>query len=416
LNTRFDSGLFVLTVTLTIGGRMTYNDRLHPEMPKVDIIWNMTLVCPWDCKECCVDAVHVMRKHGRILVKTAGLSNVEVMSDLQGTGTIFDQVLKARQQRGLELNLSDKRKVLEHLEGFKAKVDFSGGDVLVVAENYLVLQEAAERLGRDQITLTATGAGLARYNVSDIAPFIGELNFTYDNISPQGNETRPAGYAVGNLKKATLFAKAGVRTRAECPLSRQNIDEKILRQIYLDVHHAGVQKLLLMRLFPVGRGMLRASDIPTAREYKNTILILREMEAKYGFPVLKLQCALKFFDDQSTTANPCDLVSESFGLMADGTLLSSPWAVNSIGQPLDDAWILGNLAESSLRDILDSQKAKEYRHRLNENFGHCKIHAFINSKQIRPLDRIFDKTDPLYVPEKVVTADLSTGQLLSSNN
>ena len=386
---------------------MTDNNRLNDEMPKVDIIWNMTLVCPWDCGVCCVDAVHVTRKNGRIIVKTSGLSNVEGMPDVRGKGTIFDQVLEARQKMGLELDLSGKRRVLEHLEGFKARVDFSGGDVLVVAENYQLLQEASERLGRDQITLTATGAGLARYKVQDIAPYIGELNFTYDSVSPEGNETRPAGYAIGNLRKATLFAKSGVRTRAECPLSSQNIDEKTLRQLYLDVHHAGIQKLLLMRLFPVGRGMLLSSDIPTANEYRFAISILRDMEAKYGSPVVKLQCALKFFDQYKGETNPCDLLSESFGLMADGTLLSSPWAVNSLGQPLDEAWMLGNLAETSLRDILNSSRVTEYRHRLNENFGHCKIHAFLNSKRVNLLDRIFDQTDPLYTHEASISVNQS---------
>lgn len=381
---------------------MTENKRLSDgKMSKVDIIWNMTLVCPWDCGVCCVDAVHVTRKNGLIQVRTAGFSNTEVMPDISGEGTIFDQALKVRQKQGLELDLSGKRRVLDHLEGFTAKVDFSGGDVLVVAENYKLLQEASERLGRDQITLTATGAGLARYKVPDIAPYIGELNFTYDSVSPEGNETRPAGYAIGNLRKAALFAKSGVRTRAECPLSNQNIEEEMLRQLYLDVHHAGVQKLLLMRLFPVGRGMLLASDIPTPDQYRFAISILRDMEAKYRSPVVKLQCALKFFDEYKGTANPCDLLSESFGLMADGTLLSSPWAVNSHGQPLDDAWVLGNLAETSLQDILNSPKAIEYRRRLDENFGHCKIHSFLNSERTNPLDRIFDKTDPLYAQEKI---------------
>ena len=321
----------------------------------------------------------------------------ERLADISNHGSIYDQVLKNRQDHGLELNLQGKRKILEHLEGFDAKVDFSGGDVLVVSENYQILREAAEKLGKEKITLTATGAGMIRYEVSDIAPYIGELNFTYDNVSPKGNETRPAGYAIGNLKKAALFAKEGVRTRAECPLSHQNIDPDTLRQIYLDVHNAGIDKLLLMRLFPVGRAMLRPSDVPSPQEYKKAIHILRELEAKYARPKIKLQCALKMFDqDFNDTDNPCDLVSESFGLMANGILLSSPWAINNVGQPLDDSWILGNLRETPLSEVLESSKAKEYRSRLNENFGHCKIHAFLNSNRIRPLDKIFDKSDPLY--------------------
>ena len=103
------------------------------------------------------------------------------------------------------------------------------------------------------------------------------------------------------------------------------------------------------------------------------------------------------------TENPCDLIRESFGLMSNGLLLASPWAVGPYGRPLDDVWMLGNLSTTPLSDILASEKVLEYEQHLDDNFGHCKIFAFLNSERKNVMDRLFDKADPLYtvtVPEK----------------
>lgn len=362
----------------------------------VDIIWNMTLVCSWDCPVCCVDAVHVAKKNGHIVLRSKGLSVTDTILASNGDGTIFDQAMKYRQQQGAELSLESKLQVLDNLKGFKVKLDFSGGDPLSARENLEVMQRASEKLGRQQVTLTATGAGLVKYEPDEISPFIGELNFTYDDVTTQGGENRPVGYAVGNLRKAAQFAAAGVKTRAECPLTVRNVNEQILTRLYLDLHERGIDKLLLIRLFPVGRGTLRPEEIPTIAQYRKAIDILREMEARYGGPKIKLQCALKWFDNGSLEKNPCDMFSESFGLTSRGVLLASPWAIGPTGEPLDDAWVLGNLVENTLVELLSSEKALQYAARLDENFGHCKIHSYLNSTLPNKFDRIFDKADPMY--------------------
>jgi MoaA/NifB/PqqE/SkfB family radical SAM enzyme len=304
-----------------------------------------------------------------------------------------------RQRQGAELRLSEKMRVLENMEGMPVKVDISGGDPLAVSENHDLLRVAARVLGRESVTLTATGYGLAGFDVQEVAPFISELNFTFDNPDDAGGPNRPTGYATANLRVAQRYAKKGVTTRAECPLSIRNCDEESLRRLYLALHGAEIDKLLIMRLFPVGRGYLRASDIPMAEQYRRAIATLREMERRYGNPVVKLQCALKHFDAASYDGNPCDMLRGSVGLMADGTLLASPWAVGPEGSPISDGWVLGNLAREPLSDILSSDKAQAMLARLDENFGHCKIFAYQYSRRTQDMERIFDATDPLYAEQ-----------------
>lgn len=230
-----------------------------------------------------------------------------------------------------------------------------------------------------------------------IAPLIGELNFTYDSGNAAIKEHRPEGYATSNLKQASKFATYGVKVRGETPLTIDNINDKILTQIYIDLHQANISTHLIMRLFPSGRGIFLKHKIPTVEQYRRAIELLYSLEEKYKYPRIKLQCALKYLDPKYTLEkNPCDLVTESFGLMPNGILLASPWAIGSHGQPVSEFLVLGNLVTNSMKTILQSGKVKQFTSRANENFGHCKMQSFFSVEQKRE-DMLFEKADPLYI-------------------
>ena len=41
---------------------------------KLDLIWNISLICPWDCHFCCTDAAHVERSGNSVRIREFGLS------------------------------------------------------------------------------------------------------------------------------------------------------------------------------------------------------------------------------------------------------------------------------------------------------------------------------------------------------
>lgn len=372
------------------------------EKQPLDLIWSLTLVCPWDCAMCCVDAVHVSRSPDGIVLRSEGLQKRDPYPvGREAEPDIYEFAARVRQQQGLELNLNQKLQVLDHLDGFDAKIDFSGGDPMVQRENLVVMREAARRFGRENVTLTATGAGLARLEVDELAPIIGELNFTYDSPSSGVPGLRPNRYAQGNLQRAAAFAAAGVSVRAECPLTTENSTPEMLTAIFDSLREARIPRLLVMRLFPSGRGAQVADRTPDPQRYAEAVAHLRGLERDRPGPRVRLQCALRHLEggDQGEP-NPCDLVHKSYGLLVDGTLLASPWATDGRGQPFSEEWVLGNLATNPMATILDGPKARSYRSRLDENFGHCKIFSFLNSEKTGA-DRLFDRTDPLYVDEPV---------------
>lgn len=363
--------------------------------PVRDIIWNVTPICGWDCAACCVAATHVKQKDDVVQISSPKLDRYEVIEDDGKGGNPFDRALRYRQRKGLELTLAKKLVILDHLRGQDIRLDISGGDALSPRENYLLLQEAANRFGKGAITLTATGAGLARYDIPTLAGMVSELNFTYDGEPAEVDPLRPSTYARSNLQRARKFAAAGVSTRAECPLSAQNLKPEVLTRIYMQLHEAGIDRLLLMRLFPVGRGAQVPEAIPTNEQYRRAIATFRTLEAKYEFPKVKLQCALRLMEGPSTV-NPCDALTGSFGLTWDGVLLGSPWAINESGKPADPAWVLGNLVTSSLSEILATEKVQRMQARAAENHGHCKIFSWLNGQSAEAEERVFERTDPMY--------------------
>ncbi|WP_159050218.1 HAD family hydrolase [Streptomyces sp. MMG1533] len=327
------------------------------------------------------------------------------MPDQPGQDSIYVQAARWRQGRDLELDLAGKMRILDHLSGYNPKIDFSGGDPMVLPENVQVMSEAGSRFGRDNVTLTATGAGLITWKPDQIAPLIGELNFTFDSPGYGNPEFRPRHYASRNLLHAARFARAGVKVRAECPLTTVNCSPERLEQIYRELFEHGIDTLLLMRLFPVGRGTFRRDMVPTRAQYLDAISTLQRLESTYGKPKIKLQCAMRHLAGTDDGVNPCDLMRESFGLLTDGTLLASPWALNIHGKPLDDAWILGDLGNHTLAEILASEKSMEYRGKLDQNFGQCKVFSFLHSSKEKATDRIFDRSDPLYPEDAPAGAD-----------
>jgi MoaA/NifB/PqqE/SkfB family radical SAM enzyme len=237
---------------------------------------------------------------------------------------------------------------------------------------------------------------MGRCAPADLRDHVGEINITIDH--PQSTtltDNRPAGYATTNIHWAGECVRAGLRVRAECPLTTTNCDENTIEQIYREISDAGIQTFLMMRLFTVGRGTRLPGSVPSPDQYKAAIRTARHLEQALHGPQVKVQCALRSLERPDAPTNHCDAVTKSFGLMADGTLLASPWALDVYGSPLSDEWVLGNLALTPLSEILEAGKSQAFLARCGENHNHCKICAFQNSRKVLHTDRIFDKTDQL---------------------
>ena len=305
------------------------------EDDKLDIIWNLSLVCPWNCEICCVDAAYVNTEDGEGVITSNFLTDKKNFVKDKKKGSIFNQAAKILQEDKLELDLENKLKVLDNLSGRKVKINFSGGDPLVVDENIHIIKEFSKIFGREYTEVSTTGAGLTKSNPKDLGRVIRKLKFSYDATSELYNPNRPKGYNNSNLYRASRYGKEGVFTVAETPLSIRNVSDESIDLIYQNLHRADIDTVLLMRLFSVGRGCQRKNEIPSEEQYRNAIHKYKKMESELGKPKLKVQCALKYLDEVSNE-NPCDLFRESFAITPKGLFITSAWALGRNGEPLDD--------------------------------------------------------------------------------
>ncbi len=135
-------------------------------MIKLDIIWDITSICPWDCAICCVDARYVKKTNDAILISNAKEEQTITFSN--DGKSAFEQALVHLQQQKIELTFEEKIKVIDNIDFDNVKIDFSGGDALIVPENYEVLKYASKKFGKENITLTLTGLALARTEPNDL--------------------------------------------------------------------------------------------------------------------------------------------------------------------------------------------------------------------------------------------------------
>lgn len=372
----------------------------------IDLIWNISLICPWNCTFCCTDAVHVSSSaNGVIHLWEQSLGKVttipfahDVPCHLQAVSAQinkFDIALINRQARGLELTYEQKMMVLENLTTSNVSFDFAGGDPLACYENFLVIKRASELFGRSAISITSTGASLTRYGLNSIAELIGKFEFTFDEPIHQC-KNRPKSYNNANINVAQKFARLGIKTKAQIPLHSGNLHKDDIEYIYTTLCRASINEILLMRLFPVGRAQDQYRDwtLPHS-QYIRAIDEYRRLAAKLDGPKIRLQCALRYLYHDELAENPCDAIKSSFGINWKGDLLISAWANNSNGDVLDKTFILGNLTEQPLKDIQSGKLVEQYLRRSDDNYGHCKVFAFIHSSR-STAEALFDRTDPLF--------------------
>lgn len=375
-------------------------------MEKIGIIWTLDRICEWSCDCCCVDAFGIKKEKNKLIIKSNRF-NFEEENTANNLSDLSKRAQKILRENNLALPLEKKLKILDNLKGANVEIGFSGGDLLLNDENLEVIQKASEMIGKENIGLTATGVGMRIGHIERYLDHIAQLEFTYDNVDANDENHMQPGYNSSNLagfrKIIDVCKEKGVVTQGLIPISNSNKSPQTIDRLYSTLHEIGVEQVYLMRTFPVGRAFGSRMDALSVKEYRQVIGRYYELEKEKSGPRVNIMCALKGLFPEKWN-NPCTVLKSTVDITSTGDLIIDAFAYGLKGEALRPDLIFGNLTENHLIDLLARPRVEELKKRADENPGHCKIFAYLNSQK-EGIDGFFDKTDSLieeqrpYFPE-----------------
>lgn len=312
----------------------------------MDVIWNLTRACPWDCAICCVSGFHVCNTTEYI-------------------------VQSAQKEKGKELTLAEKLTVLKILADKDFEIDFSGGDPLYYDEDFRIVEQATRWLPARKIGVSMTGSKITDAKL-ELLKKISVVEFTLDNLPEIENPFRPRGYNLASIIAMKKCIAAGIKTRAVTVLCPATITEKNLESVYRWLCENNIPEWELLRFYPVGRAVKFIEIIPSNSEYLKTMKFLRGLR---GFTKIFFQHSLRILEGTVK----CSAVVDSIGILPDGQVTACAWAIDENCYPLK-GFYLGKLPEDDLDEILDNaRRILEY----SERAKFCRTVAYIQKNNKR---------------------------------
>lgn len=347
------------------------------ENNNIEFIWSITKFCSKKCKFCCVDAVFVNPTKIEL--------NQNIDTSFKVNGNTLPHI-------PCDLDILHKNIILNNIAKLnrQIKIDFSGGDPLLQPENLLIVKQAAKLFKKENISISTTLHGITNTNICELTESLSEIGLSfYDFFHEKSYYSKKINNTL--YTKLLLIYESGTKIKIHIPLVKDFLNRKYCNKIFNLLKILHVSEILLMRVFPVGRLFFNDIGIPTKIEYLEIINNFLELESKYHYPKISIQCALQGLFSQNI--NNCKMGCNSFGITNDGMLILSAWGYERNGKILGKEWIVGDLKVSSLSDILNEQHVKEFEHMGRSNQGHCKVFCWLYGEK-NP-DSFFKDNDPL---------------------
>lgn len=312
----------------------------------MDVIWNLTRICPWDCAICCVTALHACE-----------------------TTKLY---LKRRQNDyGKELSLAEKMQALRDLCDEAFNIDFSGGDPLYYNEDLQVVEQATMWLPSDKISVSMTGVDLTERKI-ELLRKVKNVEFTIDSPPDAKNFARSEGYHLSSVIALKECVSAGIRTRAVTVLYPLTMRKSNLREVYQLLCKLGVPEWELLRFYSVGKAKRFSRLTLSKDDYLKTMALLRTFR---GPTKIFFQHSLRILEEDGV----CPAVNQSLGIFPDGSVSACAWAINVQAQPINEYFMLGKMPKQKIRDIIEAAgKRSEFQQETRES----RIITWLEAQQV----------------------------------
>lgn len=308
------------------------------------IIWNMTRLCPWTCKFCCVGA--------------------ECISGLKKVNTEKDKDFKHNN----ELSFNEKINVIDQLKKGDFRIDFSGGDLLIDPLNLDVVLYASEKLGKENVGISVSGAFIDEEIVSKLEGKINDVEMTLDYVPFKPYKSRPIGYHEYTANAVSLLREKNISVGVQTVLTNDNISKEQIKELYDWLIKHNVNGWSLLRYFSSGRGEKFTNIMPSHIQYEKAVDYIKNL-TKGGNVDVHFQYLLP--NHSGYTLN-CRAVKHSIGILPDGTVTACFWGLNEDMKAIDHKFVLGFVPDMNIYNILQNDKSQYWINSCNE----CEIFTY----------------------------------------
>jgi len=300
-------------------------------MKKLSIIYDVTALCPWNCAICCMGATSD---------KSCRSSEL----------TLEQKLDIARQVRELQEN------------GYDVRMDLSGGELFndknAIADHKTLLTELSGVLGVEKLGVSCSGVNIDK----DLASFLGrtvhDVEMTMDVVPHHPYKLRPAGYSVAAAKAVAFLKEAGCEVGLQTVASTCNNSYEDALAVFAWVCNNGVDNWSILRFFPSGRGAAYPEAAMTDAQCEAYVHMVQEMVD--SLPVSrKPEVDFHYLmPGHKKYTNVCRCVRHSIGILPNGDVVACFWALDSSTGAVAPKFLLGNVRDNSLLEILNGEKAR----------------------------------------------------------
>lgn len=316
------------------------------------VIWNLTKLCSWNCVICCVSAVHVCN------------DNKE---------EIFERLVN----KGKELKLLDKMKIVDQLyDNNVESIDFSGGDLLIRDDDIKLIEYAASKFNKSQLSISIPGNRLTVEKINKLKKYVSKIEFTLDSITYDIDSSRPSGYVETAINAIKLCNNEGIDTCVSTVLKKHNCNKKTINELYNFLISNNVKEWEILRYYQVGRATDLYAYKPDEEkvlkivDYIKTLMDNKEINISFQHTL----------ENQINGFVKCNALKNSIGILPDGTVTACAWGLDRNGMPIDESFIVGKLPKEKLSDILSNNKALKWKDKIKNNgCDKCMVDEFLNN-------------------------------------
>lgn len=295
-------------------------------MKRLSVVWDVTRVCPWDCNICCMGAVR----------------SAECLSE-EMTFTQKEQVL---------MQMAELKK-----RGWDLKLDISGGEIMTNLEEHMkLICKASELLGREHVGISASGYRIDEKVAKQLAQRVHDVEMTLDCLSDAEYPLRKREYHQAAMEAALKLKEAGVKVGIQTVLCKSNADKDIMQNLLNWLCKYRIDEWSILKFFPQGRGRAYEEEMLSGEENLEMVKMIQELHKKAGSNRPSLNFHYLMPGHEKST-DVCRCVKKSIGILPDGRVTACFWALNDVMDIEDDKFLLGDVTEQSLLEILQSPKA-----------------------------------------------------------